>query len=161
MAAHKPLWKLISFKLVVFLNFIQSLVFGFVSANKSVIAKMGAKFTFDDLYIGIPNLLICFEMVLLSLMMHYTYRSREYHPNNGRTRMSTWHAFLDSFNLSDMVRATARIPVIISGGSANARSQGPQGYERQKNGYESGSLSELTTPPAVIPKNVPPPANRG
>ncbi|KAI9683029.1 MAG: hypothetical protein M1822_006222 [Bathelium mastoideum] len=89
MASHKPLWKLVSFKLVVFLNFIQSLVFNYVSANKSVIAKTGLKFTFDDLYIGIPNLLICFEMVLLSLMMHFTFRSREYHSNNGKTRMST------------------------------------------------------------------------
>lgn len=159
MASHKPLWKLVSFKLIVFLNFIQSLVFSYVSANKSVIAHMGHKFTFNDLYIGIPNLLICFEMVLLSLMMHFTYRSREYHPNNGRPRLSMWSAFLDSFNLSDIIVATARIPAIMSGGSVNARTQSFEGYERHKMGSEGERLSDFVAPPGAVPKSESPTAH--
>ncbi|KAL9070317.1 MAG: hypothetical protein Q9157_005863 [Trypethelium eluteriae] len=155
MASHKPLWKLVSFKLIVFFNFIQSLIFSFVSGNKSVQAKMGAKFTFDDLSIGLPNLLICIEQVLLALMMHFTFRSREYHPNNGRTRMSTWRAFLDSFNLSDIFIAIARIPVMLAGGSSNARSRTFEGYEANKLGSDAEPMTDFAAPPAGTAGNMP------
>ena len=151
MASHKPFWKLVSFKLIVFLNFLQDLIFSFVSANHSVIAKTGPKFTFNDLAIGIPNLLVCFEQVLLALMMHYTFRSREYHPNNGRTRMSTLRAFLDSFNWSDLFLAIARIPVIFAGGSGNRRTRTFEGYERQKMGSDAEPMTDYAAPPAGAP----------
>ncbi|KAI9713527.1 MAG: hypothetical protein M1820_000909 [Bogoriella megaspora] len=148
MASHKPLLKLLSFKLIVGLNFLQSIIFSFVSGDHDVIDKLGAKFTFNDLRVGLPNLILCFEAVLLALMMHFTYRSREYHTNNGRTRMSTFRAFLDSFNFMDILRGIVLIPVYLSGGGSNQRTKTFEGYERYEGSTDTAPMRPYGTPPA-------------
>jgi hypothetical protein len=167
MASHKPTAKLISFKLIVFVNFIQSLIFQFISGESSITNGLGDKFTFNDLSIGLPNLILCVEMSILSFAMHFTYRSREYHPNNGRKRLPVWKALLDSFNVSDIAAGTIKIPFLIAGGalsSGNKRTMTMEGYERQKHGSDAEPMAPYGAPPAgtqMPPPGPPPPQQAG
>jgi Organic solute transporter Ostalpha len=76
LAHHKPLAKLGAFKLVVFLGFIQGIVFEILLATHTI--KPTSKLTYADVKVGIPTLLTCVEMVPISLFFHYAYSYREY-----------------------------------------------------------------------------------
>ncbi|KAN0092106.1 DUF300 domain containing protein [Hyaloscypha variabilis] len=55
-SGRKPLPKLIAFKGIVFLNFIQNAIFSFLTSSNDL--KPTTKLTFKDLSIGIPNLIL-------------------------------------------------------------------------------------------------------
>ncbi|KAK8907985.1 hypothetical protein QC760_003856 [Botrytis cinerea] len=73
-AARKPLHKLIVFKGIVFINFVQTIVFSFLSSRLSPTNKV----TTRDLTDGIPNLLISLEMVIFSIIFIKFYTVSEY-----------------------------------------------------------------------------------
>ena len=76
LAQFKPLWKLVIFKLVVFLGFIQGIIFTILRATK--VLKPTDTLTYADTQIGLPTLLTCVEMVPISLLFHYAYSYRPY-----------------------------------------------------------------------------------
>ena len=76
-ARHKPLLKLLSFKLIVFVNFIQSIIFSVLTSKN--IVNPGQVVTMKDWAIGLPNLLICVEQVIFAALFHVAFKSREYH----------------------------------------------------------------------------------
>lgn len=71
-----PLPKLIGFKGIVFLNFVQSTIFSFLSS--SGVLDASPKHTYNDYAVGLPNLIISIEMVLFSLIFLYVYRVAPY-----------------------------------------------------------------------------------
>ncbi|KAF7934707.1 uncharacterized protein EAE98_002752 [Botrytis deweyae] len=73
-AARKPIHKLMAFKGIVFLNFLQSIVFAFLSSRLSPTNKL----TTRDLTDGIPSLLVSLEMVIFSILFLKFYAVGEY-----------------------------------------------------------------------------------
>ncbi|KAM5357182.1 hypothetical protein ACJZ2D_016533 [Fusarium nematophilum] len=76
LAQYRPLTKLIAFKIIVFLNFVQGILFWILMDIGAL--KETDTLTFADLHIGIPNLLVCIEMVPLSLFFIWVYSWRVY-----------------------------------------------------------------------------------
>jgi hypothetical protein len=104
---YHPLGKLVCFKGIVILLFLQDIIFGFLNSK---LFKPTATLTFDDLYFGMPLLLTAIEAMVFSFTFHWAFRSRLYHEEYipGQRRMPIWRAILDAMNLSDIVRATIR-----------------------------------------------------
>lgn len=98
-SSRQPLPKLIAFKLIVFLNFLQSVcycfaivkfepnsnvlqaIFSFLSSSNDL--KPTNKITFNDLSVGVPNLILSLEMVLFALAFFYVYRTKPYYFKSG------------------------------------------------------------------------------
>ncbi|MCJ1226035.1 hypothetical protein MMC12_002684 [Toensbergia leucococca] len=87
-AEHKPLLKLLAFKAIVFLNFIQSTIFTYISGADIGISS---KLSYYDLSTGIPSLLICFEMMIFSVFYHYAYSPKPYFIKQGMVPISGDH----------------------------------------------------------------------
>ncbi|KAF7562253.1 hypothetical protein G7046_g1881 [Stylonectria norvegica] len=81
LAQHRPLVKLIAFKAVVGLTFIQSIIFWILGDLK--VLKPTSTLSFADVNIGIPNLLICVEMVPLAIFFVWAFPWSPYSRKNG------------------------------------------------------------------------------
>jgi Organic solute transporter Ostalpha len=75
-ASHRPLLKLISLKLIVFTNFIQTFVFSILQGQGVLTGNH--KVTANDLQYGIPSLLTAVENVIFAAFMLYSFRASEY-----------------------------------------------------------------------------------
>ncbi|RVX67899.1 hypothetical protein B0A52_08504 [Exophiala mesophila] len=73
---HKPLAKLVAFKLIIFLSFVQSIIFQ-ILRSQSVLNETST-LTYADVNIGIQTMIICIEMVPISLYFHYAYDVKAY-----------------------------------------------------------------------------------
>jgi len=73
--AYKILTKLIAFKLIVFLNFVQTALFNFLGGGH---VHPTAKFSYYDLTVGLPSALICLEMIFIAIFFHYAYTAGPY-----------------------------------------------------------------------------------
>ncbi|KAI9642506.1 hypothetical protein NHQ30_009311 [Ciborinia camelliae] len=73
-SSRKPMSKLLALKGIVFLNFVQTTVFSFLTPHLSPTTKMATL----DLTIGIPHLLLSLEMVISSIVFLKVYSVREY-----------------------------------------------------------------------------------
>ncbi|KAL7928272.1 organic solute transporter Ostalpha domain-containing protein [Trichoderma chlorosporum] len=76
LAAHQPMLKLVAFKLIVFLSFVQSIIFMILQSTSSL--NPTSKLTYADLHIGIPALLSCIEMVPISAFITWAYFVQPY-----------------------------------------------------------------------------------
>ncbi|KAF2116251.1 organic solute transporter Ostalpha-domain-containing protein [Lophiotrema nucula] len=101
-AHHHAAAKLWTFKGMVLFQFFQDILFGLFNGK---IFKADPTHTYDDLYYGLPAMLIALESMLFGLAFHWSYSAREYHEEKreGAKRMSIWRAALDALNLSDMI----------------------------------------------------------
>ena len=73
---HKVVRKLLAIKGIVGLSALQTLIFTILSSTGAV--EPSSKFYYDDIYFGIPSILICGEMVLFSLFNFYAYSFKPY-----------------------------------------------------------------------------------
>lgn len=73
---HHVVPKLVAIKGVVFLSTLQGLVFSILSSTGAV--EPGPTLSYDDVYFGIPSILICGEMVLFSLYNFHAYSVKPY-----------------------------------------------------------------------------------
>ncbi|CZR59964.1 uncharacterized protein PAC_09859 [Phialocephala subalpina] len=80
LAQHKPLAKLLAFKLVVLFTFLLGILFWILTDAKAL--NPTSKFTYADLNIGLPNMVICIAMVPLSVFFHYAYSCQPYFISN-------------------------------------------------------------------------------
>ncbi|KAH7136015.1 organic solute transporter Ostalpha-domain-containing protein [Dendryphion nanum] len=98
---HHALAKLVSFKSIILLQFLQDILFGWLNGKTF---KPSAKYTYDDLYYGISMMLTAIEALLFSLFFHWSFRSRIYHEDEraGAKRMPVFRAALDALNISDI-----------------------------------------------------------
>jgi Organic solute transporter Ostalpha len=138
---RKPLSKLIAFKGIVFLNFIQNVcprcallelpfpsdlfqaVFSFLTSSNNL--KPTSKLTFRDLSVGIPNLIISLEMVIFSVLFLYIYRTKEYYFKSGATAVALGHggyqggilgirAYAQALNIVDILGEIVSVPRAFS-----------------------------------------------
>ncbi|KAJ5190997.1 uncharacterized protein N7498_009982 [Penicillium cinerascens] len=73
---HQPLAKLLAFKLIVGLSFVERIIFTILRSTNTL--KPTSTLSYGDTNIGIPNLLICLQMVLFALFFPYAYRVSPY-----------------------------------------------------------------------------------
>lgn len=73
---HKVVPKLFAIKGIVGLSTLQTLIFTILSSTGAV--EPSSKLSYNDIYFGIPSILICGEMVLFSLFNFYAYSVKPY-----------------------------------------------------------------------------------
>ena len=68
---HQPMTKLVAFKLIVTLTFVQQIIFRILDGTHKL--EPTNTLTWADLHVGIPCMLSCIEMVPICLLMVYSY----------------------------------------------------------------------------------------
>ncbi|KAA8648645.1 hypothetical protein EYZ11_010637 [Aspergillus tanneri] len=76
LASHQPLAKLLSFKLIVGLSFIEKIIFMILRSTD--ILKESPTLSYADVNIGIPNMVICVQMVPFALFFPYAWNVAPY-----------------------------------------------------------------------------------
>ncbi|KAF4541982.1 uncharacterized protein LTHEOB_8136 [Lasiodiplodia theobromae] len=109
MTVHKPLLKLLSFKLIVFIIFVQNLVFNFISIPDGLSADDTV--APRDIKYGLPAFLVCVEMVFFSLFFFFSFGSRIYHPSkrHPEPREHFLVALFHVLNPADVIRDIAKM----------------------------------------------------
>ena len=77
---HKPLTKLAAIKGIVFLTFLQSIIFTILRSTGAV--NPSARLSYNDINYGIPSILICGEMVAFALFQFYAYSAKPYYADD-------------------------------------------------------------------------------
>ncbi|KAF2792802.1 hypothetical protein K505DRAFT_223449, partial [Melanomma pulvis-pyrius CBS 109.77] len=72
---HHALAKLVAFKGIVIFQFLLDVIFGILNGKTF---KPSAKFTYNDLYYGLPMMITAFQALCFSLAFHWAFRSRMY-----------------------------------------------------------------------------------
>lgn len=126
LAEHRPFLKVLCIKLVIFFSFWQSLLISFLTS--AGVIKTSNKLASADIKIGIPSMLLCIEMAIFAVMHLFAFPWREYDlskPSNMNPVMAPGSGFsgpkpeyqggkfglkawLDAFNVWDIVKASAR-----------------------------------------------------
>ena len=138
-AKHKPLMKLVSFKLIVGINFLQTFVFSILTGQN--IIHGSRKVTGKDYTYGIPAILVSVEQIFFAIFFHYSFRSREYHEDmlkeQGVRKMGIFAAAGHAFNPMDLLEGMFNAITVgvrrPGGGSANA---GQMAYGRGRGKYQ-------------------------
>ncbi|KAF9636100.1 putative duf300-domain-containing protein [Lasiodiplodia theobromae] len=160
MTVHKPLAKLASFKLIVFVIFLQNLVFNFIPTPKGL--SSNGTVSPRDIKYGLPSFLVCVEMVFFSFFFHFSFRSRLYHPSERGTgaAMSLPAAAFDAINPSDLVMDIAQMFTTGPVAAGYMRTQSPAAFAQN-----SPAMHPLVPPAGgadrpVSPVSMPPPYER-
>jgi hypothetical protein len=114
-APHKAFLKLLCIKLVMFLCFWQTWLFGFLARSDGP-WKPTASVAALDIHVGIPCIAICCEMTVLACIYHWAFSWKPYDLNNhlrGPRRPESYahsphDAILDALNPWDYIKAAAR-----------------------------------------------------
>ncbi|EED12989.1 DUF300 domain protein, putative [Talaromyces stipitatus ATCC 10500] len=121
MAQYKPFLKITAIKLVIFLSFWQTTVISFLSSSGAI--KPSEKLANQDIQIGVPNLLLCIEMALFSILHLFAFPWQPYQLKNQQASddpqyingQIAYHggflgtkAMIETFNLWDLVKAVGR-----------------------------------------------------
>jgi len=114
LAPKEPLLKLLCIKLVVFFCFWQMILLDFLSSAK--IIKPTNKISPGDISVGFNALLVCFEMVIFSIMHLFAFPWKVYEspairpgPVPSQTpKTQAWRALMYAFSPFDIVKAFAR-----------------------------------------------------
>ncbi|KAK5131948.1 hypothetical protein LTR08_000460 [Meristemomyces frigidus] len=115
MEVRRGMAKLLCFKGIVFLRFLQTWIFG-ILIKKNVL-RHSDRLSFGDLVYGIPNTLLGIEMVIFSLSFWYAYSASEY-SSSAKPRvppLDFLHAVFDALNPSDLLLGIAHIFSLIGG----------------------------------------------
>ncbi|GLA40751.1 hypothetical protein AnigIFM63309_008585 [Aspergillus niger] len=113
MTEHKPLLKLMAFKLIVGLIFVEKILFLILTGTK--VLRYPASMTYIDTLMGLPTMLICLQMVPLSFLILHAYRTKPYEiPNSVRgLRPQAYQALGSDGNEETLLRG---IPKHYQGG---------------------------------------------
>ncbi|KAJ5168555.1 uncharacterized protein N7482_004149 [Penicillium canariense] len=87
MQEHKPLTKFLAFKMVIGLVFLEKLIFLILHSTNAL--KESSTLSYADVYIGIPTMIICIQMVPFAFFFHYAYTTTPYRVSNSRARSGT------------------------------------------------------------------------
>ncbi|KAI5296417.1 hypothetical protein KEM52_002829 [Ascosphaera acerosa] len=112
-AQHKPLLKLISIKLVIFLSFWQSIILNWLIAGGKI--HPTKKIAYSDIKVAITGLLLTLEMALFSVLHFFAFSARPFYLKNlgGKAQQyqGGWFgilAWVEAFNPWDFLKAGAR-----------------------------------------------------
>ena len=114
LASHRPLLKLLCIKLVIFFSFWQMVVLDLLATNDLI--KPSRYLSHGDIAIGFNALLICFEMIIFSILHLYAFSVEPYRadPELGPAiyaqppKSNAWRALRDVINPFDIVKAFLR-----------------------------------------------------
>lgn len=73
---HNVVAKLLAIKGIVFVVFLQQIIFTILNSTGAL--KPSSKFTYNDIYYGIPSILLCGEMIFFALFNYYAYSVKPY-----------------------------------------------------------------------------------
>lgn len=130
LADHRPFLKVLAIKLVIFLSFWQSAAIS-VGTSSLNIVRPNAVLAYPDLKVGIPSLLLCFEMACFALLHQWAFPYRPYlegapqtfypvpDPTSGSPAKPNEHykksggfmgllAIFDALNIWDVIKAFGR-----------------------------------------------------
>lgn len=148
--------QLICFKIIVFLNFIQTLIFSFLRSSGDLHASK--YFTFNDLANGLPSLILCCEMAIIAPFFLVVYSIKPYtlgqitSPENPSSRHGIDHyqggplglyALLQAVNVFDL------IVELVKG--TKAKFGGQQALLQPQNDYMELPLSHTAYQPSYQP----------
>ena len=120
--------KLLSFKLIVFFNVVQGLIFNILDGH----LKGSPKVNHADLTIGLPAMLIIVEAFVMIVLMQFAYRAREY--SSGKAQMGFFRASADFFN-PDIFKGFARaVTLIFTGELFRSAPTNPPAYKTDEKG---------------------------
>ncbi|PYH28778.1 OSTA/TMEM184 family protein [Aspergillus neoniger CBS 115656] len=85
MTEHKPLLKLMAFKLIVGLILLEKILFLILTSTK--VLTYPPSMTYIDTLMGLPTMLICVQMVPLSFLVLYAYRTKPYEISTSVSRL--------------------------------------------------------------------------
>lgn len=126
LAPHKPFLKVVAIKAVIFLSFWQSFAISILMSSTIGIVEPTKYLAYPDLKIGIPNLLLCIEMAIFSVLHLFAFPWRPYASNATPVKYPSspgndldpigpkqggplgLMAFVDAMNPWDLVKAFAR-----------------------------------------------------
>lgn len=111
---HRPLLKLASLKLIVFTNFVQTLVFSILQGQG--VLKGNNKVTANDLQYGIPSLLVAVEQLIFAALMLYSYRATEYKSED--KQMGFLAAAFNAMNPLDLIQSIVKAVTYLVGGTS-------------------------------------------
>ncbi|KAL1874183.1 hypothetical protein Plec18167_006120 [Paecilomyces lecythidis] len=80
MTEHRPLFKLLAFKLIVGLVLLEKIIFLILTGTK--VLKPSASMTYIDVMMGLPTMVICVQMVPLSVLVLFAYSTKPYEVSN-------------------------------------------------------------------------------
>ncbi|KAJ5093725.1 hypothetical protein N7456_009586 [Penicillium angulare] len=76
MKEHKPLMKLLSFKLMVGLIFLEQILFLVLEGSK--VLKTTNQLSYADVHTGLPTMIICIQMVPFAIFIHFAFSVKPY-----------------------------------------------------------------------------------
>ncbi|KAJ5082264.1 hypothetical protein N7532_011307 [Penicillium argentinense] len=76
MEEHKPMMKLLAFKMIVGLEFLEQIIFIILDSTGTL--KPSATLSYADTIIGIPTLIICLQVVPFAFLFYYAYSIKPY-----------------------------------------------------------------------------------
>ena len=109
MKVRRGLSKLLCFKGIVFIRFVQTWIFSLLLEYHTI--KVSSTFSYNDILYGIPALLTCVEMVLFSAAFWYAFSSTEYSSSAKpkEAPLPMWKAALHALNPWDIIHGMWRI----------------------------------------------------
>ena len=108
MKVRRGLAKLLCFKGIVFIRFVQTWIFSLLLEYHTI--KVSSTFSYNDILYGIPAVLTCVEMVLFSAAFWYAFSSTEYGSGvHKETPLPMWKAALHALNPWDLIHGMWRI----------------------------------------------------
>ncbi|RMX66234.1 hypothetical protein DD238_004207 [Peronospora effusa] len=140
LAAYNPVPKFLCIKVVLFLSFWQSVVLAFLSRFQ-LIHKLGS-WSVENITTGIQNLLICFEMFLVTLAHQWAFSYQPYVHGNVALRTSI---LADHLALEDAMRDFNEVmPVVLptpfQPGAATLKAKKKDNYSNDVYAMESVEL---------------------
>jgi hypothetical protein len=141
--AHSPTAKLLTFKGIIALMFLQQTIFSILRTHN--VFKAHPKITVRDQHIGIQQCLVCLEMLLVVLSFHFSFRAGEYRQakRNGASTMSVFRAAGNALNIMDLIWGAGHAVSLMRAG------MGPigDGSWKRSGGYQSvKDLNRDTSP---------------
>ncbi|KAL3455171.1 organic solute transporter Ostalpha-domain-containing protein [Aspergillus heterothallicus] len=76
MKEHKPMMKLLAFKMIVGLEFLEQIIFMVLDSTGTL--KPSATMSYADTIIGLPTLIICLQVVPFAFLFYYAYSIKPY-----------------------------------------------------------------------------------
>lgn len=141
---HGPFAKLFTFKTLVIIEAVQGIIFTFCSAH--FIWHPTAHISYRDLQVGLPNTLICLEMLVAAVPFMWSFSATPYRrhaaqfPSEGGQH-GVLHAFLEVCNIPDMAQGLFwALSVLVPWKSRNRAAQNL--------GKDNGD-GELVSPPQI------------
>ncbi|KAF7627723.1 hypothetical protein COH20_008880 [Aspergillus flavus] len=86
MTKHRPLLKLMAFKLVVGLVLLEKILF-LILTSTNVLKTHSTSMTYIDAIMGLPTMVICVQMVPLSFLVLYAYSAKPYEISNSQSTL--------------------------------------------------------------------------